>query len=306
MITTMEYLRLDTSSYFQSDFTRREEQLILPLLQETHREGIILLSNTHTDPRTIPADLLAQTALMIHPNSGYDNFDPAWVIEQSFPIIVGHEIRAAAVTEYILASLFERFTPVPTHKTWDQTRQWNRQLLSEQNVLILGAGHIGSQLEKTLSSLCQSVQVFDPFLNRLQLDLNKVNIVLLAAGLNPTSRHLVDQAFLAECAPGVTLINAARGGLVKTDDLINHLKNDKEAFAFLDVFEKEPFALESISSLENIRLSSHIAGVFSALEEKMLNFEQKVIKDFLTLGQDFTKVYEKQWLQKKWHRGFLI
>lgn len=306
MMSAMEFLRLDTSSYFQSDFTKREEKLILPLLQDIDSEGIILLSNTHTDVRKIPINVLEKTALMIHPNSGYDNFDPAWVIEQSFPIIVGHEIRAAAVTEYILACLFERFTLLPSHKKWDVTRQWNRQLLCHQNVLILGAGHIGSKLEKSLSPLCQSVQVFDPFQNRLELDLNKVNIILLAAGLNPTSQHLINQAFLAECAPGVTLVNAARGGLVKTDDLIEYLKNDKQAFAFLDVFENEPFALENISSLENIHLSSHIAGVFSELEQQMLNFERKVIQDFLTLGDEFSKVYEKQCLQKKWHRGFLI
>lgn len=302
----MNYQRLDTSSYFQPDFTQREQQRLTPLLEQSHTTGTVLITNTHTSPSLIDPEILAQTKLMIHPNSGYDNFDPAWVAQCPFPIVIGHEIRAAAVVEYILGCLWQRFSPVHFQKNWCSSRQWPRELLSEQHLFILGAGHIGQRLEAILTPLCASVQVFDPFKNRLQLDLNKVNVVLVAAGLNPTSRHFINKAFLDECAAAVTLVNAARGPIVKTDDLLSHLEQDPKACAFLDVFETEPNDFSLFSHHSNLYTTSHIAGVFTDLEEKMLNFEAQVIQDFLTMGDQFTQNYQQQILQHKCHRGFLI
>lgn len=302
----MEFVRLDTSSYFQPSFAQREQQALAPLLQQSSEKGLVLITNTHTNVMTLGEEILEQTKLMIHPNSGYDNFDPTWVAQQKFPIVIGHEIRAAAVCEYILACLFQRFTPVSFHASWDRSRQWNREKLAQQNILILGSGHIGQRLEKALIPLCESVQVFDPFKNRLQLDLNKVNVVLVAAGLNPTSAHLIDRAFLEECAPGVTVINAARGGIIKTNDLLEHLVKDPKTSAYLDVFETEPMDLQEFARYPNLFATSHIAGVFEGLEREMIEFEAKVLQDFLQMGEQFTQSYQAQLLKNKCHRGFLI
>lgn len=302
----MDYQRTDTSSYFQPTFTKREREALEPLLKGSADDGLILITNTHTDVHALSLEQLEKTKLMIHPNSGYDNFPPDWVAHQKFPIVVGHEIRAAAVTEYILACLWQRFTPVNFHQSWSPSRDWNRGKLAQQNILIVGCGHIGQRLENALLPLCKSVQVFDPFKNRLQLDLNKVNVVLVAASLNPTSHYLIDRAFLEECSAGVTLVNAARGGIVKTSDLLEHLKKDLKATAYLDVFESEPATLESFHDYPNIFTTSHIAGVFQELETEMINFERQVIKDFLAMGEQFAQTYHQQILQNKWHRGFLI
>jgi len=93
---------------------------------------------------------------------------------------------------------------------------------------------------------------------------------------------------------------------VDESSLKNYLLTNPDSFAYLDVFEKEPFEKEW-HGFPQIWKTSHIAGVEKNLDSKILDFEKKVIQDFLILGQEaFLKMYEKQLIQNKWIQGVLV
>lgn len=315
LLSNLKVKRISTSPYFKESFARLEKDTIekkagpdievLPLNSPTPAD--ILITNTHTVTAAISKADLEQCALMIHPNSGYDNLEASFVASADFPIVIGNPIRAQAVTNTILSTLFAHYSAVPAQTKWDEGRKWNRQLLSELSVVILGHGHIGGLLEKSLRPLVKTLQVYDPYQNLTELELAGVDVVLPACSLNRDNHYMINRAFLNQLSENFTLINAARGQLVKTTDLIEVLKERPKAFAYLDVFEEEPADFSRFKGLTNIALSSHIAGVYSAIDQVTADYVASVIVDFRRMNEnEFSQKYKNVLLQSRVRQGQLI
>jgi D-3-phosphoglycerate dehydrogenase len=291
--------RLVLSPYHQEGFEEREQQMFTRLgFTPVKEAGQVLISNTLFDFSKADPTLFENVELIIHPNSGYDNFPVEFVQTADFPIVVGNPIRAEGVAEYSLASLFQNFASIPYHQEWQPGRHWNRPLLSELKILIVGAGHIGKIIEQSLRALGTRPDVFDPDKGRNDLE-GQYDAVLMACSLNPTSFHFVDQDFLQRhMKTSGCLINGARGKLVDQKALLAFASSHPEFHAWLDVFEKEPEGLRDFSKASNITTTSHIAGVSQGLDDLMIDFEEKI----LTLwreGRDLNESCPELLLQKR-------
>lgn len=285
-----------------------------PLNDLSERE-VILITNTHTQLKELTPSLLNKTSLIIHPNSGYDHFHDEHELWRNIPLVVGHSIRAQAVAEYSIRALFEGMIELPQHLHWSSQRTWDRPLLKELPVWIFGYGHIGKIIADTLATLGMDVTVVDPFIvkcphrwlqNWKEGDLQKARVIISAASLNQTSRHLFGEEFFQSLGDSVLFINGARGKLVDEEFLREYLQGHSHSFAFLDVFEHEPFGTEW-QGFPQVWKTSHIAGVEKNLDSKILEFERNVLENFLGLSsQEFSRHYEKELLQYKWIKGVLI
>lgn len=296
----VQVYRTGASSYQDSNFIKSEQATLEQIngvkyinsLKETIKDTpFILITNTHTNVNEIPEIILNKTALMIHPNSGHDNLGADFIQKASFPIVVGNPIRSNAVAEYTLSCLFKELTPIPNHTHWQHDRSWSRKLLRDQKVLIIGHGHIGKILNQSLSPLVKELKVYDPFIQEnLPVNIiqdfdeaifNNVNIVIIAANLNNTSKHLINRSVLHRLAAGALIINPARGEIINEPELIQYLQQNPMAKCYLDVFEQEPFAPGYTSKLTNLNKTSHIAGVFKKLNQDIMKFEKMIIEDFV-------------------------
>jgi len=293
--------RTNSSSYQNAEFFEQEKnaleqipgvQYIKSLTELDDEAPFILLSNTHSVPDELPEILLDKTILMVHPNSGHENIPKAFVNRMDFPIVLGNPIRSHAVTEYILSCLFHHYTPIDNHQYWSHDRKWDRELLRDQNVLIIGFGNIGKLLYRSLSVLCKKVDVVDPYHDeqfagaKIKKDLNEIDlsqktIILLAASLTSTSQEIIDSKFLNSLPNDALIINAARGEMIKEDDLSLYLKKNERFFCYLDVFKEEPFIPGYLHDISNVNKTSHIAGVYKNLNQDIINFEKHIIDDFL-------------------------
>lgn len=268
----------------------------------------ILITNTHSDLNSLSLEQQKHLKLIIHPNSGYDNFSFDFVKNINCPIILGNTLRAKAVSEVILAELFSHYSLAPHHANWSPDRKWSRNLLSEQRILIVGMGMIGNTIFQTLSPLCEDLFLLDPFKNYNQIPLGNItfDVIILAASLNPHSLHLINKDFLTMFSSHGLLINCARGELVNIHDLLEFLDNNPNAKAFLDVFENEPVDLATIQR-KNLKTSSHIAGVHSSLEQKTREFISEVLTNYKNLKyEDFLANYEVINLKNRLTENFLI
>tara|TARA_B100001971_G_scaffold215192_1_gene259835 strand:+ start:87756 stop:88739 length:984 start_codon:yes stop_codon:yes gene_type:complete len=297
--------RTNSSSYQDTEFFNREKndlenveevKYIKSLTELDDQSPFILLSNTHTVPEELPEVLLDNTVLMIHPNSGHENIPKNFVQKVDFPIILGNPIRSHAVVEYIMSCLFHHFTPMTNQQYWSHDRKWERGLLRDQKVLIIGHGNIGKIVFQTLKPLCSSVEVVDPYIEESHfnkwvhkdfsnIDLSQKSIVIVAASLTSTSRGLINSEFLKKIPQDATLINPARGEIINETDLITHLQKNERFFAFLDVFEKEPFNPGHMFEIKNVNKTSHIAGVYSELNNDIIKFEKYIIEKFVHYHQ---------------------
>lgn len=297
----VQVYRTAASSYQNSQFLSKEKKILeeipgvkyIQSLKDIERDyPFILITNTHTNPEEISKLVLDNTLLVIHPNSGHDNFKREFVKESPFPIVLGHPIRANAVVEYTLSCLFHNFTAIDNHSHWSTNRIWNRKLLRDQKALIIGHGHIGKILTQSLMPLCREVKVYDPHVPSSAFEgtllseyseemFDGVSILIMASDLNPTSKHMINSKVLKRLNTQNIIINPARGDLIVEDDLIKYLQKNPKSSCYLDVFSKEPFNPGYLNELKNVNKTSHIAGVFDRLNNDIISFEYIVINDFL-------------------------
>jgi D-3-phosphoglycerate dehydrogenase / 2-oxoglutarate reductase len=323
MTKSFQVIRTHLSPYQAKNFQQIESSALEMLPGITYRQlsdftsgqPTILITNTHTQLPTLPLELLNGTELIVHPNSGYDNFRNSEKIWNKIPLVVGHEIRAQAVAEYSLSCLFQGLTELPQHLSWDHSRLWNRSLIKGCDIWIFGYGHIGKILAQTLSALGANLTIVDPFIRNCPYKhlrnwkegfVRNAQVVITACGLNDTSHHLFGDEFFDGAHPELIFINGARGGLVKEASLRKFLLAHSKAQAFLDVFETEPFT-EEWHHFPQVWKTSHIAGVHKVLDQGIIQFEVKVISDYLNLPEsEFLAKYSQELLQNKKYQGVII
>lgn len=304
----MKIFRCDYSPYQSTNFVLREKVELRSIgleYIEDQKKASILITNTSTKIEELN---LENTKLIIHPNSGYDNFPLHFVKDMPFPIVIGGEIRSSAVYEYILSCIFHRYK-INFQKDWNRS-PFDRPLLKDQEVLLIGLGNIGQKVKNSLRSMTKKIHVLDPYVEGSKKSLNEIpiercSIIILCCGLNKTSQYIIDSNFLTLVPKNTTIINPARGKLINQKDLISFLKRFPDSSAYLDVFEKEPSNFSTLN-LKNIYLTSHIAGFFNQLDESIINFEKKILKDYLTKTSEFSTMHRNSILKNRIHDNILI
>lgn len=137
---------------------------------------------------------------------------------------------------------------------------------------IIGAGRIGSHLAKIAKGFDLKVIYTDVKPNPkfeqdfgaqfLQLDqlLKESDFVSLHCNLTKDNCGFINIDKLALMKETAILINTARGGLIKEEDLVKALQNGGISGAGLDVYEDELALAEGLTDLPNVVLTPHIAS----------------------------------------------
>lgn len=125
---------------------------------------------------------------------------------------------------------------------------------SEQTIGFVGVGRIGSITLQQCQSLRFNTSFFDPFVScgyekvlksrrneNLKELLSTSDIVSIHCPLNQDTKDLIDEDFIFSMKKGSSLVNTARGGLLKNLDILeNALKTDHLNMVSLDVLPDEP------------------------------------------------------------------
>lgn len=303
----LRLFRADISPYQARDFAAKEKAAIEKcghIWCDQLSQANVLITNTHTKLARFTQNELAQLELIIHPNSGYDNFAVAEIQKLHCPIILGNPIRAKAVASYVMASLFHALGMPRYTKTWDETRQWPRRAIESLKIQIIGYGHIARLLEKSLKPFAQSISIYDPYKDKNELNFN-AHVIVMACSLNPNNQLMINQDFLSQCRDDLIFINPARGKLVNTDHLKEWLTKNERALAYLDVFEDEPYELSDLPI--NLKATSHIAGVDEDLDQRIIDFVCSVCLDYSNLSkQCFTDKWDDVILAHRVRQGQFI
>jgi phosphoglycerate dehydrogenase-like enzyme len=86
------------------------------------------------------------------------------------------------------------------------------------------------------------------------------DVIVIAIPHTPQTDRLIDREFFQSVKSGCIFINVARGGIIEEKSLIQAIK-EKNLYAALDVFEKEPLLKESeLWDLNNVYITSHKSG----------------------------------------------
>jgi gluconate 2-dehydrogenase len=163
---------------------------------------------------------------------------------------------------------------------------------------ILGFGRIGSKVARRalgfdMTVLYHNTRQADPDLERacnatfVSKDeiLARSDILTLHVPYSPSTHHIIGSSELAVMKPGSILINAARGGVVDDEAMVEALKSGRLAGAGLDVFENEPALNPALISMKNVVLTPHIASSSAATRHAMAILAARNLVAALTTGK---------------------
>ncbi len=211
---------------------------------------------------------------------GYDNIDVAACAERGIPVGNTPEVLVDAVADLAYGLILDSARRIVQADAHVKKGLWGQRVpiglavdLAGKTLGIVGMGDIGSavakraqvsQMQVVYHNRHQRVDdaelgvTYMPTLDKL---LSESDFVLLAVTLNPSTKHMLNEAAFAKMKQGSRLINISRGAVVDTEALYEALHSGKLAYAALDVTDPEPLPAEhKLLTLDNITVTPHIAS----------------------------------------------
>jgi (S)-sulfolactate dehydrogenase len=233
---------------------------------------------------------------------GLENIQLPACAQRNIKVIPATGANAQSVAEYVIGSVialsrrFEQATQMTLEGKWPRSTFSGQAECAGKYLGIIGFGSIGKVLAKNANGLGLRCIAYDPFLSgsevamgdfsvplmSLQDLLGKSDYVSLHLPLLPETKNLFNAATLDLMKEGAILINTARGGILDENALAERLRSGRIGGAAIDVFSAEPAKdLSHFSSIENLILTPHIAGVTAESNERVSQLIANEVSHFL-------------------------
>ncbi|MBO0411972.1 phosphoglycerate dehydrogenase [Enterococcus hulanensis] len=227
----------------------------------------------------------------------------------------GSGIHALSISEHIIGVLLGYYRGLNQSVKNQEQKIWGQDAihydqLAGKNLLVVGTGHIGQQLSKSIRSLGVNtyginttghpVEGFTETysIKNLSKIVSEMDIVVgILPGTHETY-HIFNSDIFEKMKKSAIFINVGRGDTVHTKELITALEEKHIAFAALDVFEEEPLPKESpFWDFENVLITPHISGL-------TVDFQNKFMKIFLANLKNYVANRELSVNQVELKRGY--
>lgn len=266
-------------------------------------DGLVIQQRSPVDPTVYPqlkANGLKQIATR---TAGFDMVDVQAAHDNGLTVTNVPAYSPRSVAEHALMQIFRLLRK--SYRFDTQVASGDFRWFSDEQALeihtatigIIGVGRIGGTLAKLLKALGARVLGFDvqpreemrgivDYVSKEDL-LKQSDVVSLHVDLNPSSTGLLTAADFALMKPTAGLVNASRGPVVVTADLVAALKDHQLAAAALDTFEGENEVVmtdrrekgladvplvEELHAMDNVILTPHIAFFTNLAVKNMVDF----------------------------------
>lgn len=227
----------------------------------------------------------------------------------------GSGIHALSISEHIIGVLLGYYRGLNESVKKQEQKVWAQESihydqLSGKNLLVVGTGHIGQQLSKSIRSLGVNVYGINTtghpaegFVETYSIK-NMAKIVPemdIVVGILPGTHetyHIFNSDIFGKMKKTGIFINVGRGDTVHTKELISALEEKQFAFAALDVFEEEPLPENNpLWTFDNVLITPHISGM-------TVDFQNKFMKIFLANLKSYLSDRELSVNQVELTRGY--
>jgi len=237
---------------------------------------------------------------------GMDNIDVDYARAKGLQVINTPAASSHSVAELVFAHFFglvrflhdsNRRMPLSGDTEFDVLKKKYAKgvELKGKTLGIIGFGRIGQEVAKIGLGIGMKVIAHDPFLTEAMIEIDihgvspvRVKIQTLAMDkileeadfltLHVPSGKVIGAKEFASMKNGVCIVNAARGGVIDEQELLNALNSGKVAHAALDVFENEPNPMKNLLLHEKISLTPHIGAATEEAQERIgIELAEKMI-----------------------------
>lgn len=205
---------------------------------------------------------------------GVDNIDVEAAKAAGIEVKNTPAASSASVAELAIGLMFACARNIPRATASMKAHKWEKKLfegteLGGKTLGIIGIGRIGREVAKRAVALGMKVVAHDAFITRV--DEPGVTMVAMDELLSmsdfitlhiPASKDgaILGKSQFAKMKKGVVIVNAARGGVVCEQALLEALNDGTVAAAALDVFEAEPTENWPLIDHPSVILTPHIGA----------------------------------------------
>lgn len=243
-------------------------------------DGLVIRSKFQVDKAVI--DMAPNLRFICRAGAGMDNIDEDYAIKRGITLINAPEGNSDAVGEHAIGLLLSLMNHINIADAQVRAGSWLREEnrgheLKGKTVGIIGYGHMGQSFARKLSGFQVGILAYDKyktgFSDRYAREVSMEEIVKhsdvlsLHVPLTRETNGLIDDEFLFHFKKPIFLINTSRGKVVKTNAVLNAIKQNKIIGAGLDVLEVEKFPalgeqpwFDELRQSNKVILSPHVAG----------------------------------------------
>lgn len=255
----------------------------------------------------VKADIIDSAAakgrlkVIIRAGVGVDNIDVQHAVEKGITVRNTPKASSASVAELVIGHMFAIARHIGAANVSMRRGEWNKKKyegveLAGKTLGIIGMGRIGSEVAKRAAALGMYVNYYDMAgdihvlteYHPLPLDgLIRTSDFISLHVPKPADRdHLIGAEEIAIMKDGVFLVNAARGGVIDEDALVDGIESGKIAGAALDVFAEEPTKNERIINNDRISLTPHIGAATAEAQQRIGSEIVSIIGEYFAPGEE--------------------
>ena len=280
-LRTLEAAGIDV---VMNPYGRKIDDAELPALLSDDTVGIIAGLETLDRPTLSTSGVRVVSRV----GAGMSNVDLDAARELGVLVYSTPDAPTQAVAELTLGAMLSLLRQLPAMDRDMHAGKWVKRLgrqLDQRTVAIIGFGRVGRRLASLLAPFGTPVVVVAPSLEEAQADgqpvltlddaLAQADIVTVHAS---GDERILDERAFSLLREGTLVLNAARGACVSEPALIAALDSGRVAGAWIDTFEREPYA-GSLAAYDNVLLTPHVG---SNTIECRVEMEQDAVDHLLT------------------------
>ncbi len=242
------------------------------------KEAEVIMTGWGHVPFTAEVLERTQIRLIAHTGGSVGSLVDGSVYERGVKVISGNNLYADSVAEGTLAYMLTALRRIPDSLHAVRAGGWNQdnpdtEGLLGQSVGLIGMGAISLRLMKLLQPFGVSIKIYSHYpvgeavlreYHARQVGLEEIfatcKIVSLHASMNEKNRGMIQKKHFDLLAGGAIFVNTARGKIVKEDEMVEALSQNRFR-AILDVYWQEPLDADSpLRRLPNVYCMPHQAG----------------------------------------------
>ena len=282
---------------FDVETTKVAQEQLADYINNQNVVGLLVRSATQVRKELI--DACPSLKLIGRGGVGMDNIDVDYAKSKGLHVINTPAASSESVAELVFAHLFgsvrflhdaNRNMPLEGDSNFKKLKKLYAKgtELKGKTLGILGFGRIGQATARIALGTGMKVIYHDPYIEEAEVTVNffdgrsisfqfksltKEEVLksadLITLHVPAQNDYVIGKKEFAMMKDGVGIVNAARGGVVDEEALVEALENRKVAFAGLDVFETEPSPHIKILMHPNISLSPHIGAATGEAQDRI-------------------------------------
>ncbi|MDC8001748.1 D-2-hydroxyacid dehydrogenase [Aequorivita todarodis] len=259
----------------------------------------VLLVRSATKVRKDIIDNCSSLKIIGRGGVGMDNIDVDYALENGINVINTPAASSESVAELVFAHLFggvrflhdsNRNMPLEGDTKFKELKKSygaGRELRGK-TLGIIGFGRIGRQVAKIalgcgMKVIASDHQVGEADITLTFYDGQKITLKIKTAPIDKLIKHsdfislhvpsqsgyLIGKEEISKMKDGVGIVNAARGGILDENALLEGIEDGKISFAALDVFENEPTPSIKVLMHDKISLTPHIGAATDEAQDRI-------------------------------------